>query len=141
METPEKKKNCIFGYFNKGEYQGARCDSFGHVSKEFPKIYTYSPEQVAIIKDNVMNELSHSGSAFLNMLFGEEDELTAELKHSEDVKREWGDFEIRVIEFPISREEWVEMCVPGEEYKRNAVLDNLGEVLETHKFMTIKDEN
>ncbi len=140
MDIPDKK-NVIFGYFNENKLVGYRCDSFGHTSLDFPKIYTYSPEQVEVIKDNVMNELSHSGSAFLNMLFGEEDEITQDLKQSEDEKREWGEFELKVINFPISREEWQEMCIPGEEYKRIAILADLNDVIETFKYKTILNEN
>jgi hypothetical protein len=140
MDIPNKK-NVIFGYFVNNEFMGARSDSFGHISKQFPKIYTYSPEQVEIIKKNVKEELSHSGSGFLDLLFGKDEEITQELKASEDEKRKWGEFEIRVIEFPISREEWYDMCTPGEEYKRKGILDNLGEILEIHKFKTLTNEN
>jgi hypothetical protein len=140
METPDKK-NVVFGYFVNDKLQGYRSDSFGHISKEFPKIYTYSPEQMEIIKNNVKEELSHSGSEFLDLLFGKDEEITQELKASEDQKREWGEFEIRVLEFPISREEWYDMCTPGEEYKRKGVLDNLGEVLEIFRFKTVEQEN
>ena len=140
METPDKK-NCIFGYFNKGKLMGWRIDSFGHHSLESAKVYGYSPEQVKIIKDNVMHELSHSGSGFLNMLFGKEDEITQELKKVEDEKREWGEFELKVIEMPISREEWYDMLTEGEEYKKKQLLASLENVLETHKFLTITNEN
>lgn len=140
MET--EKQYCVFTYFNKDTFQGFRIDSFGHFSPNKAKVYTYSPEQVAIIKDNVMNELSHSGSGFLDILFGKEDELTQELKQSENIKREWGNFELRVYKW-IEPEKWYESLSEGEEWKRNQIIEEMmkNEPLETYSFKVLNYEN
>jgi len=140
METPDKQ-NIIFGYYVNDELQGYRQDSFGSLSMDHPKIYGYSPEQIEIIRKNVKDELSHSGSSLLDMLFGKEDEITQNLLKKEELKREWGDFEVRVMLFPVDREEWYDACTEGEEYKKAAILAKIGDVIEVMKFKTLKNEN
>jgi hypothetical protein len=137
METPEKK-NCIFAYYKNNEFMGMRCDSFGTLRKDFAKVYTYSPEQVEVIKDNTKHELGMSGTAFMKLILSDEPEIVEKVNKGELEKREWGEFELRVYNW-MNRDEFYEMCTPGEEWKRNKIIEDfLKETpLEVHKFKTV----
>lgn len=142
----ETKIKCVFGYFVKDEFQGWRQDTFGTMGKKWAKIYTYSPKQVEVIKENTKQDLTMSGSSFMKKLFEigtpintegqvlNKDIITKQVSSSEQEKRAWGEFELRVYEIPFGYDEY-------EEWKMDAFNNNLPEPLETHKFVTIKQEN
>jgi hypothetical protein len=140
METPNKKTSCVFAYYVNNEFQGFRADSMGTRRKDFAKVYTYSPEQVAIIKDNTKHELGLSGTAFMKLILSDEPEMIEQVNKGEKEKREWGEFELRVYLW-IDREQFYEMCTPGEEWKRDKIIEEMlnATPLEVHKFKTMEN--
>ncbi len=150
----EDEQPIVFAYYVKGEFKGWRADSFGTLDKKWPKIYTYSPEQVETIKKNTQQELCKTGTSFMKALLGmpnvapmnlegqalDTEVIIDQVSKGEEEKRAWGEFELRVVPF-CSRQEWSEMSQEGEEYKKKAFLDNPQEPLEVHKFKTVNQEN
>ena len=149
------KKSCVFAYFKDDEFLGFRMDTFGTLGKDWAKVYTYSPEQVEIIKKNTEQELSNGGTSFMKALFGmggtpmniegdllDKNSIIDQVSKGEQEKRQWGKFELRVLEW-CPREEFYDACYPGEEWKKNKIMEEFmkKEPLEIHKFQTIKNEN
>jgi len=144
-----EKQSIIFGYYVNGTLKGFRKDTFGNLSMNHPKIYIYSKEQIDAIKENVKIELSWGGSSFIKSLSNDVQLVNYEgnpvdvsgtidnLHSSEEEKRNWGEFELRVIPF-ISKED---TFTYPEQWKIDAALASLENPLEIHKFMVPKDEN
>lgn len=146
----EDKPNIVFGYFVNNEFKGFRLDSFGSIGKKFAKIYKYTPKQIEIIRQNTKYELSKGGGSFMKLLFNKEgytpintqsqilnkDEVILQVTKSEEEKRNWGEFEIRVLSFPYSYDD-----ISGDEWKMKTYINNLPEPLEILKFKTVTDEN
>jgi hypothetical protein len=148
------KQQVIFATYKDGELQGFRADSFGTLSKDYPKIYGYTPEQVQVVLDNVKSELNRAGSTFFKVLSGKNtvaistqsgeeiamDSVIDRVAKQEDKLRQLGEFEVRVIPFTEDRTSWYGLG-EGDEWKRKQILDNLPEPLEVHKFRTVDNEN
>lgn len=145
----ENKQKIVFGCFVNGEFKGWRQDTFGTLRTNWAKIYTYSPEQVEIIKKNTRQELTNSGTRLMKFLFGgemnaiaidmegqplDENVIIDQISKQEQEKRSWGNFELRVYEIPFTMDEY-------EEWKMQAFNNNLPEPIEIHKFTTITNEN
>lgn len=147
MEQP-----IVFAYYVNGELMGFRADSFGSLSLKRPKIYHYTESQVDVIKNNTKNELSKSGTSFMKYLFEKNDKFTpmnmngdtlekssivSQIEKTEDEKREWGEFELRIIPFIGYEQDWEY----PEQWKIDAEIANLKSPLEVHKFTTLNFEN
>lgn len=146
MEQP-----IVFAYYVNGELMGFRADSFGSLSMKRPKIYHYTENQVNIIKDNTKHELSKGGTSLMKFLFEkksftpmnmegeilESSSIVSQVEKMEDEKRNWGEFELRIIPFIGYEVDWEY----PEQWKIDAEIANLKEPLEIHKFTTLKDEN
>lgn len=156
MEIIDKLKDkqaCIFGYYVNGELKGFRADTFGTLSMNEPKIYYYTPEQVDTIRKNTQYELSRSGTKFMKYLLGggefkgqamnmqgqklDNQNVIDQVSKTEEEKRSWGNFEVRVFPFIPHEEEY---SYP-EQWKVDAKLKSLDEPLEVLKFTTIEHEN
>lgn len=145
-----ENKEIVFATYKGEELIGYRADTFGTLSLTHPKIYNYSKEQVDIILKNVKSELNHSGSNFLKSLMsryttvamtttGQElsmEGVAGRVLTQEEELRELGEFEVRVIPFPMTREEWYGLG-EGDEWKRKSALENLSPAVEVHKFKTL----
>ncbi len=154
MDTTEEK-HCVFTYFANNEFKGFRQDTFGTLGKNWAKVYGYSPEQVEIIKKNTEDELNNTGTSFMKALFGmntvpvniegqelDKNSIIDQVSKGEQEKRNWGNFELRVLEW-CSREEFYEACTPGEEWKKQQIIDKYMKEspLEVFKFKTVLNEN
>jgi len=147
-----KKQAIVFAYWVNNEFMGFRADTFGTISKEHPKIYGYSENQVKIITDNVKSELSRAGTGFIKKLAekgasfqnqeGDNFESNSIVEHvskNEQQLREWGKdgFEIRVHPF-LEKDE--EGGYP-EKWKMDIEINNLKDPLEIYKFKLAENEN
>lgn len=144
----KKYKNCVFGYFVKGELKGWRQDTFGTIGLKWAKIYSYYPEQIEIIKNNTKNTLNNGGTKIMKLLFGElngnpvniegqsldKNSIITQVQETEQEKRSWGEFELKVYEIPFGYDEF-------EEWKMLAFNNSLPEPLEVHKYLTVNNEN
>ena len=154
MEKIEEKP-CVFAYFANNEFKGFRQDTFGTIGKDWAKVYTYSPSQVETIKKNTEQELNNTGTSFMKALFGmntvpmnmegdilDKNSIIDQVSKGEQEKRNWGDFELRVLEW-CSRDEFYDSCTPGEEWKKQQIIDKFMKIepLEVHKFKTLVNEN
>ena len=156
METPQESITCVFATYKDDTLIGYRCDSFGSTSKEWAKPYSYNPGQVAIVLENVKAELNHAGTKFMKTLAGMNtvgidinsgnelpmDSVVDRVLKQEDELRALEEFEVRVLVSPLGYNELYDIGV-GEEWKKQKFLDDLltAEVLETHKFSVVTNEN
>lgn len=53
----DKRKRVCFAYYSGNKFLGWYSDSFGTVTKNSPKIYGYSKEQIAVIRKNLSSKL------------------------------------------------------------------------------------
>ena len=145
MKDLKDKPSIVFGYFVDDVFKGFRADSFGTLSLKQPKIYKYSKKQIETIKKNTQYELSKQGTSFFKMLFKkgftpvntqneilEKDIVIQKVSDSENEKKAWGEFEVRVLSFPYEYEDI-------EDWKMEAFVKNLPESLETLKFKSLED--
>ena len=145
----EEKQPIIFGYYVNNILKGFRADSFGTLSMDSPKIYSYSEKQVNIILENARDEMNASSSRFLKMLFNEntqpynmegqalDKDKIIRLVENREKEKKWEEFELHVIPF-INYEEGY---IYPEKWKIEAALASLQEPLEIHKFKTIDNQN
>jgi hypothetical protein len=153
IDNLKDKQACIFGYYVDGILKGFRADSFGTLSLTNPKIYYYTKEQVETIRKNTQYELSNSGTKFMKYLLGggefkgqamstqgqaiDNKSVIDQVSKTEQEKRNWGHFEVRVLPF-IPYEEGYTY---PEKWKVEAALKSLEEPLEVLQFMTVEHEN
>lgn len=153
IDELKDKQACIFGYYVDGILKGFRADTFGTLSMNQPKIYYYTPSQVDVIKRNTQSELSKGGTKFMKYLLdGKEfkgqamntqgqsldnQSVIEQVSKTEQEKRDWGNFEVRVFRF-IPYEEGYTY---PEKWKVEAALKSLDEPLEVLKFTTVENEN
>jgi len=96
------KKTICFAYFGDGKFIGWYSDSFGTITKQYPKIYSHSEEQVKVVRNNFEYKLSkfqedpnfrkfNPGLAVLDSsLVGDAKELS-----------QYSAIELRIVECPI----------------------------------------
>jgi hypothetical protein len=147
-EAPQKIA-CVFATYKGDTLIGYRQDTFGTTGKTWAKVYGYSAEQVDIILKNVKSEMNHSGSSLLKMLAsmsnvavnastGESIAMSSAVEQvvkQEAALRELEEFELRVLPFPVSAEEFYGLG-EGDEWRKNQILEELESVepLEVYKF-------
>src|SRR5688572_11482735 len=121
-EDIKDKPKIVFGYFVNEEFKGFRGDSWGNLSITHPKIYRYTKSQLETIRRNTKYELSKQGTIFFKELFNkgftpintesqilEKNKIIEGISKTEQEKRDWGQFDIKVFEFPYDYddlEEW-----------------------------------
>jgi hypothetical protein len=147
-----ENQQIVFAYYYKGEFKGFRADTFNTISTRYPKVYTYSPEQVRIVMDNVLESCNNTGKSFFTNLSkltptvitaeGAETDINTVIDHvskTELTFREWGEFEVRV--HPFSNAEEFFNIEKSEEWKLDKLLSELQPALETRKFKIVQNEN
>lgn len=143
----------VFAFYKNDRLIGYRLDTIGTIGLEYPKIYTYSKEQVEIVLKNINhNVLSASGigetlmsktnNPIAKLIMNREKEVN-ELLNDEKV------FEVRVLKCPDKiyetyfevesatwkKDIWGEY--PAEEIKTWLQYPEEHEVIETHYFSTL----
>lgn len=133
----EEKLPIVFAYWKDDELMGFRADTFGTISMNQPKIYSYSEAQVATVLKNTRDTISNAGSHFMKVLEKNGfvgNEHVAHSLSTEDTLRSWGKFELRVHPF-IDRE------TAYDELLLKVAIDNLKAPIEIHKFQVLANEN
>lgn len=116
-------KSIIFVYYKDDKLMGFRADTFNTITKNRPKVYSYSKDQVDVVIENIKQGC-----------------LVRHLSKTEETFRQWNEFEMRVHVISISGEEFYSYG-EGEEWKRDQILNNLEPAIETYKFKIIDNEN
>lgn len=146
----ENNKPIVFGYWLNGELMGFRADTFGSISKDTPKIYYYSEDQVETVVSNTKDMLNKAGTSLFKMLAAKntimlslnggevsKDSLVEEIESTEDTVRKWGTFVLKVHPF-IDYEEGFHY---PERWKVEAEIKSLQEAIEVYTFTTLTNEN
>ena len=143
----ENRVPVVFAYWHQGELKGFRADTFGNISKNRPKIYGYSPEQVQTVLDNTRDTINYANSKFFESLYkhGYSDQefhtdVMTTVNETEDSLRNWGSFELRIhpfIDYDFS-DEWFNY---PEQYLVDIEIKNLRPAVEIHRFSIIQNEN
>lgn len=142
----------VFAYWKNGELKGFRSDTFGTISKNNPKIYKYSQNQVDIVLKGTKSSLNNAGQSFFKQLFAitgtdpvvvnsqgeiQNVDIVGEISKTEQTLRGWEQFELKVHPFIGYDENWVY----PEQWKIDAEIANLKDPIESHTFMVMKYEN
>lgn len=147
----ERENPIVFAYYHNGEFQGFRADTFNTISKDYAKIYSFSREQVDTVLSNVKNACNRVGTAIAESIKknnmpvvnsqGQDlrDVLLTHLSKTEETLRNWGEFEIRVHNFPKGGE--FNELGEGDEWKREEFIRDLEPAIEVHKFKVMEFEN
>jgi hypothetical protein len=149
MNKEETPQTVVFGTFKGNQLIGFRCDTMGSLSKTWAKPYSYTKEQVDIIRSNVKAEMNHAGTEFMKALAGMNthaininsgDQISMSsvvdrVLKQENELRELEEFEVRVLPMSVTREQWYELG-EGDEWRKNQILEELESVepLEVYKF-------
>lgn len=142
----DKGQSIVFAFWVKDELKGFRADTFNTITKDWAKIYTYSPNQVRIVLDGVKSACNRDGTQFMkklmnleNVYFANADPNVAvdQISESENELRGWGEFEVRVHPF-LDRDETGSY---PEKWKIQAAIASLEDAIEVHKFKVVDNEN
>ncbi len=93
------RKTVCFAYFGDGKFLGWYADSFGTITKNTPKVYVYTPEQVETIKRNFRYKLNKEKSNLGDLVKGlsvVDDSLAVDKQKLSPYKQ----IELRVVECP-----------------------------------------
>lgn len=127
----------VFAYWKDDKLMGFRADTFGTISMEYPKIYSYSREQVDTVINNTRHTISNTDSHFMKFLEKKGfvgNEHVAHTLTTEDTLRSWGKFELRVHPF-------IDRNSASDDILRKVAIDNLKAPIEIHKFQVLDNEN
>lgn len=136
-------ESIVFAFYKNESLIGYRLDTVGSIGFKYPKIYTYSKEQVNTVLDNisyvVLNKKGFGEALGIDFL-KERESQTHEMLQDKKA------FEVRVLRSPgypvekvfdVKKAEMVEEIVfhyPKEEMDKWLENPNLHEVIETHSF-------
>lgn len=134
------EQSIVFAFYKNDTLIGYRLDTMGSIGMEYPKIYSYSKEQVETVIKNVLYNLMHE-EAFGKALGC--DRIAQREKETFDLLQGQKVFELRVLkcpskekEFDIEKAEWVvnHFSYPAEEIAIWLQTPENHEIIETHYF-------
>ena len=94
------KKTICFAYYGDGKFMGWYSDSFGTITENKPKLYSYSPEQVDIIRKNFQHKLKKEKSN-LGEHIAPLKILDNSLAYDSSILSQYENVELRIVECPV----------------------------------------